>query len=138
MNDPIVVVAAVVVDDGRIMACRRRVGKVAAGKWEFPGGKVEPGETATQALRREIREELAAEIAVGDELLTAETVVSNRTIRLACFWARLAGPRPTASADHDSIRWLRAAELANLDWAAPDLPAVHVLAGLPEGRNPAS
>jgi len=124
---PLRVVAAVVVDDGLVLACRRAPGKASAGLWEFPGGKVEPGETGQEALVREIAEELSVDITVGAELTTDATRVGERVIELACYRAVLQGPRPTRSTDHDRMEWLEPARLAELDWALPDLPAVRLL-----------
>lgn len=125
--EPLQVVAAVITDGGHVLACRRRPEKDAGGRWEFPGGKVEPGETAAEALRREIREELAVDIEVIGELTTDDTPVRDRIIRLTCLRARLTGARPVASTDHDRLRWVAASALAALDWAEPDLPAVRLL-----------
>lgn len=122
------VVAAVVRDGDQVLACRRAPHKASAGLWEFPGGKVEPDESPADALRREIREELGVDIAVLDELTTDDTRVGDRVIRLACLRATLTGPRPTHSTDHDRLEWVPVDELASLEWAAPDLPAVRLLA----------
>ena len=129
---PLDVVAAVVSDGGRILACRRSPGRSAAGRWEFPGGKVEPGEAPEAALVREIREELGVDIVVVGRLSTADTAVDGRIIRLTCFRAVLVGPRPTSSTDHDLLLWCRPSELPALDWAEPDLPAVRLLAAEPD------
>lgn len=125
---PLHVVAAVIEHDGRVLACRRRAGKADAGKWEFPGGKIEPGETPAQALVREIQEELSVTIEVVGELTTDDTAVGDRTIRLTCLNATLTADPPQSSTDHDALRWLSPAELHTLDWAAPDLPAVRMVA----------
>jgi 8-oxo-dGTP diphosphatase len=133
---PLEVVAAVVADGGRYLACRRRPERSAGGKWEFPGGKVEPGETAAAALVREIREELGVEVAPGAELCSADTEVGDRTIRLICLRATLTGPPPVASTDHDLLAWVAPADLSALDWAEPDLPAVRLLTAVPAARDP--
>ncbi|MCJ1701462.1 (deoxy)nucleoside triphosphate pyrophosphohydrolase [Rathayibacter festucae] len=125
--DVLEVVAAVIESDGRILACRRRPEKDAGGKWEFPGGKVEDGETHEQALAREIREELSVDIEVGELLTVDETAGSTRTIRLSCFWATLSSERPTSSTDHDSMLWATRSDLTPLEWAPADLPAVALL-----------
>ena len=121
------VVAAVIEHDGRFLACRRAPGKAAAGKWEFPGGKVEPGESPAEALEREIREELGIGIQVVGHLTTDVT----GPIRLICLHARLDGEHPAGSSDHDELRWVGARDLAVLDWAAADLPAVRLLTAAP-------
>lgn len=128
------VVAAVIEHDGLILACRRRPEKAAGGKWEFPGGKLEQGETHGQALVREIQEELGAAIEVTTALRTDDTVVGGNVIRLVCLRAQLLGQPPTQSLDHDELRWVSRADLPDLDWASPDLPAVNELAGLPSSR----
>lgn len=122
------VVAAVIERDGLILACRRRPEKAAGGKWEFPGGKLEEGETHSEALVREIREELSTAIEVTVPLRTDDTMVGESTIRLICLRARLLGDPPTQSLDHDELRWVRPSDLPDLDWAAPDLPSVAELA----------
>ncbi|UUT34504.1 (deoxy)nucleoside triphosphate pyrophosphohydrolase [Microbacterium elymi] len=126
---PLDVVAAVIVDGDRILACRRREGKADAGRWEFPGGKVEPGESPAEALVREVREELGIDIRIGEVLRTDVTDAAGRSIRLTCLAATLSGERPTDSTDHDRMEWVRPAELSALDWAEPDLPMVRELSG---------
>jgi 8-oxo-dGTP diphosphatase len=121
------VVAAVVVQRDRFLSCRRAAGKASAGQWEFPGGKVEPGEDSASALRRELAEELGIDVAVGPLLVRSTTRVGDALIDLECRWASLNGARPASSTDHDTLRWLRADELAGLDWCAPDLDAVRRL-----------
>lgn len=124
------VVAAVVVRDARVLACRRAPGKASAGKWEFPGGKVERGEESAAALTREIREELATEVVVGDELHRSTTAVGDLAIDLRCFAAIIVGDSPIRSTDHDELRWVTAGEAGSLDWAAPDLSMVGKLPAL--------
>lgn len=121
------VVAAVIRDGSSVLACRRRPDRSAGGKWEFPGGKVEVGESSAEALMREIREELDVEVILEKHLTTDNTIVGDRVIRLECWTAHLPGGRPTGSIDHDRLHWLDPFELVSLDWAAPDLPAVRLL-----------
>ena len=123
----LVVVAAVVRDGDRILACRRGPGKDAAGRWEFPGGKVEAGERPEEALARELREELGVDARIGPLVDRTVTRAAERAIDLACYSAALTGDRPTTSTDHDELRWLLADELRGLNWADADLPAVRIL-----------
>lgn len=129
---PLLVVAAVIWDAGSVLACRRAPGTSSAGRWEFPGGKVEPGETREDALRREVREELAVDIRVGRLLTSDDTTVAGRVIRLACYEATLEGDRPVASTDHDVLEWVAPGDLPARDWAEPDLPAVRLLTATSE------
>ena len=131
---PLHVVAAVIEDQGKILACRRAPGKAAAGKWEFPGGKVEKGEQPGEALIREIREELGARVRIIELVASDVTDVNRVALRLTCFRVKVLGPKPTSSADHDELRWVRRADLIHLDWAKPDLPAVRAL--MKEERSP--
>lgn len=124
---PLRVVAAVLFDGDEVLACRRNPDKVAGGFWEFPGGKIEPGETPESALIREIREELDVSIVVDDELTKDVTPVAGGSIELVCLRAHLEGARPVHSSDHDRLLWLRATDLSQLEWAAPDQPAVRRL-----------
>lgn len=124
MNHPLLdVVAAVIEHDDRVLACRRRPGKAAAGRWEFPGGKIEAGETAQEALVREIREELGVGIRVTGHLTTDVT----DGIRLVCLRARLVTDAPVASTDHDALEWVALDGLGARDWADADRPAVRLL-----------
>lgn len=127
MYKRIEVVAAVIRDGNALLVCRRAANRSAGGKWEFPGGKVDSGESPEEALAREIAEELDAEVHVGALLDRTVTVVGDVRIDLACYETLLTGRRPNQSTDHDELRWVRVEELASLDWAAPDLPLVRLL-----------
>lgn len=120
------VVAAVVFRGEQVLACRRAPHKSSGGLWEFPGGKVENGESPEQALRRELEEELSI-IATPGRLLHRETTqVGEAAIDLACYLTEISD-EPQAGDDHDHIRWVPLDHLLELDWAAPDIPAVKLM-----------
>lgn len=127
------VVAAVFYRDGEVLACKRAPGKSAAGKWEFPGGKIDDDETPELALAREIQEELGISISVDGLVDRTVTPVGDLDIDLACYLVSSAEV-PSHSSDHDELRWLPVDALPSLDWAAPDLPAVAVLSA-PDYRS---
>lgn len=123
------VVAAVFTRGNEVLACRRAPGRSAAGKWEFPGGKIDDddNDSPVAALVREIREELGLSITVGQLIDRSVTRVGDHDIDLACYFVTSADT-PRESSDHDELRWVPRRALNELDWAAPDLPAVTTLA----------
>jgi 8-oxo-dGTP diphosphatase len=114
----LLVVGAAVVRDGRVLACRRTAPPAAAGRWEFPGGKVEPGESPEAAVVRELREELGVEASVTRWLDGAAAIGDTHELRVAVV-AIAGDPAPV---EHDAIRWLGPAELGEVDWLEPDQP----------------
>lgn len=130
-----IVVGAVIVDDWEspsyVVAARRRRPAHLSGRWEFPGGKVEIGETPEAALRREVAEELGARIVVGPALPgPAEGWVIADDLRLHLFFAVVVDGRLHVGADHDLIRRLRAVDLDTVDWLPADLAAVPAITRL--------
>jgi 8-oxo-dGTP diphosphatase len=119
-----VVVGAAVVRDRQVLAARRSAPAELAGRWEFPGGKVEPGEDDAAALVRECREELGVEIAVGTML--ASTRLGD-DLQLHIYLVELLLGEPVAMQDHDDLQWLAADDLDQVDWLPADLPAVLAL-----------
>lgn len=113
------VVGAAIVRDGRVLAARRTTPPEAAGRWEFPGGKVDPGESPGAALVREVSEELGCAIEV-DSWLEGRVPIGER-YELAVAVARLVEGDPTPH-EHDLVRWLAADELDDVDWLEPDRP----------------
>ena len=122
------VVAAIIQRGEEILCLQRGASKYdyIAYKWEFPGGKVEPGETQAGALVREIKEELALDIQIDGLLFTVEHEYPD-------FLITMHGLRCTARSaeitlhEHTDFKWLRAEELLSLDWAAADIPLVERL-----------
>ena len=114
-----VVVGAAIFRGSRLLACRRTSPAETAGRWELPGGKVEPGETPEAALVREVREELGVEILVS-AWLAAEAAIADRLVLRAALATIVDGePVPV---EHDEVRWLGADELDTVDWLEPDRP----------------
>jgi 8-oxo-dGTP diphosphatase len=122
---PVIEVVCGVIEDGagRLLACRRPAGKHLGGQWELPGGKLEPGESPAAALHRELREELAIETAIGDPLRPVEHDYGGLAIRLHPLRCRITAGTPHPH-EHAEIRWVAANELAQLEWAAADLPVL--------------
>lgn len=123
----IVVAAAVVERHGTYLVTQRLDGTHLAGRWEFPGGKCEPGETLTACLQREIREELGCEADVAGELLSVEHAYADRVVELHFFrCALLQEPRPIIG---QAMRWVGRADLARLDFPPADADLIRLLSG---------
>ena len=113
------VVAAIVHDEeGRIFATQRGYGEMKDG-WEFPGGKIEPGETPEEALRREIWEELETRIVVERFVKAVEWDYPNFHLTMHCFWCRIESGHLTLK-EHEAARWLAKDELESVDWLPAD------------------
>lgn len=120
------VVGAVIIDEDRIFCTRRGPGNL-EGMWEFPGGKIEPGESGPEALTREIREELDCVIKVGDKIALTHYEYPFASVSLTTYRCRLQDGRPRLS-EHTQSLWLTAGELDTVDWAPADVPTVLLLA----------
>jgi 8-oxo-dGTP diphosphatase len=124
-----VIVAAVIITDGRVLACERSAPPEVAGRWEFPGGKVEAGENDQQALARECAEELGVRVEVGDRVGPDVPLAHGRAV-LRVFAVRLLGGDQPRALEHTSMRWLAADELDSVPWLPADQPIVAELPGL--------
>ena len=118
-----VVVAAALVREGRLLAARRTAPPDLAGRWELPGGKVEPGETPRTALRRELAEELGIDAEVGARL-DGSWPLGTEAVLLVFVVACPPGVAPQALQHHDDLRWLSESELDDVPWLDGDRPAV--------------
>lgn len=113
------VVAALIWDGNRFMACQRPAHKARGLLWEFVGGKVEPGETKEQALIRECREELAVTLKVGDLFMEVLHEYPDLTVRLSLFHAEIAEGVPQML-EHNDIRWITVEEIDTLEFCPAD------------------
>lgn len=122
------VVAAVIMKEGKVFATQRGYGEFKDG-WEFPGGKVEAGESPEEALRREIREELEVEVNVGDLIDTIEYDYPAFHLSMKCYACTIAGGSPHLL-EHEAARWLSADQLDSVAWLPADITLIPKIAGL--------
>ncbi|WEV41697.1 (deoxy)nucleoside triphosphate pyrophosphohydrolase [Bifidobacterium sp. ESL0682] len=125
-NAPVQVVGAAIRKDNTILCAQRGPSKSLAGYWEFPGGKIERGETPEQALQREIKEELLCDIEVGPKICSTQQDYDFGTIELTTFLCSLASGEP-ALTEHTQLRWIPVNQLSTLDWAPADRKTVENL-----------
>jgi 8-oxo-dGTP diphosphatase len=111
---------------GRLLAARRSAPPELAGRWELPGGKLEPGESAAEALVRELREELGVEVEPLERIPGEWPLKPGYVLHV--WTARLLSGDPYPLEDHDEVCWLTPAEIHHVDWLDPDRPAVAELA----------
>lgn len=124
------VVAGVIVDecpDGskKFLATQRGYGEQKGG-WEFPGGKTEPGETPQQGLARELKEELAIDVTVGEFITTVDYTYPQVHITMHCYFCEIVSGELTLL-EHEAARWLKVSELRSVEWLPADIAVVDAL-----------
>lgn len=129
------VTAAVIEKDGRILLAQRKAGDALAGKWEFPGGKIEPGETPEACLRRELMEEFGVDTRIGAFICSSKFEYKHLPIELLVYRAEhLSGEFKLN--DHDQLAWVAPADLINYDLSSADIPVLRHLLPAPASFLP--
>lgn len=126
MKKVIYVVAAAILNEGKYFCAQRPEGKSLAGFWEFPGGKLEQGESPEEALVREIKEEFNANIKILNYVNEASYDYDFGTVIMKTFETKLLSEKLTLL-EHQDSKWLEPNQLTTLDWAPVDWPAVNLL-----------
>ncbi len=121
------VVAAIIVEDNKIFATQRGYGDFKGG-WEFPGGKIEVGESPKEALIREIKEELDTDIQVGNLLDTVEYDYPGFHLSMDCYWAKIISGDLVLK-EHAAAKWLAKDELDSVDWLPADIAVIEKIKG---------
>ena len=129
------VVAAVIKNEDKIFATQRGYGEFKDG-WEFPGGKLEQGETYEQCLARELMEEMKLKIYVRQHFMDSACDYDFGRVILHCYWATCKSQDVPAVLEHEQYKWVKLKDLPNYDFAPADLPIVKALDGLAEADFP--
>lgn len=119
------VVAAIIKSKDKIFATQRGYGEFKGG-WEFPGGKIEEGETPQEALKREIMEELETEIKVGEFMYTIEYDYPSFHLSMDCFWAEIVSGNLILK-EHEAAKWLTKEELDSVEWLPADIEIIDMV-----------
>jgi 8-oxo-dGTP diphosphatase len=124
-RSPVPVTAALIVKDGRILIAKRKGGRF-AGRWEFPGGKIEEGETPEACLERELREELGVEARIGASFLSTVYPYRHATIELLTYRAEIISGNISLRV-HTEVRWVAIADLRRYDFPEADMAVIEAL-----------
>lgn len=127
MKKDIHVVGAVIIEGEKILCAQRGSTKSLPYRWEFPGGKIEKGESPQEALKREINEEMHCQIKIGKQVEHTVYEYDFGVVHLTTYYCELIEGNPVLT-EHVSIKWLSPNELILLDWAPADIPAIEKLA----------
>lgn len=119
------VVAGVIKDGNKIFATQRGYGDFKGG-WEFPGGKMEPGETPQQALARELKEELTVDVSVEEFICTVEYDYPNFHLTMHCFYCTVIGGE-LKLLEHEAAKWLEKENIRSVDWLPADIAVVETI-----------
>ena len=117
------VTAGVIEKDGKILIAKRKSGKCVGNKWEFPGGKLESGETIRECLKRELKEELNFTVEIGDFIGSSVFSCNNRDIELLAYQVTYV-EGDLELIDHEEVLWVEPFELSNYEFTLPDVPIV--------------
>ncbi|MBU1037620.1 MAG: 8-oxo-dGTP diphosphatase MutT [Candidatus Omnitrophica bacterium] len=120
------VTAAVIEKDGKILIAKRRIGDRHGGRWEFPGGKIDAGETPEECLKRELKEELGIEAEIGELICSSTFKYMFVPLELLVYKVRHISGKFRAL-DHDELKWVEPSELAKYDFVKADVKVVKKL-----------
>lgn len=126
MKKQITVVGAIIFDNHKVLCAQRSEKMSLPLMWEFPGGKIEQGESDIEALKREIREEMKCDLEVGKKVTTTTYEYDFAIIQLTTYRCQLKSQLPTLT-EHKAIQWLDKKDLKSLTWAPADIPAVEII-----------
>lgn len=126
IKDILRVSCAIIVQNNKILCCQRPAHKSMGLKWEFPGGKIEEGESEEECIVREIKEELNVDIVIDDKLKSCKTELEKLIIELIPFVCSIKNAQ-LQTQEHERVLWLKKEELSKLDWAKPDIPMVELI-----------
>jgi len=129
MKKNIHVVGAVIIEKGKILCAQRGKNMSLPLLWEFPGGKIEKGESPNEALQREIKEEMLCEIDIGEQVEHTVYEYDFGIVHLTTFKCKIIKGTPILT-EHEAVKWLTPHELPLLDWAPADIPAINKLVNI--------